>query len=699
MRGGIDSEAMASELSALASASAKLGERLAGLRSREEMRKLRMDQLAVMVGEAKSRMARQPKMQEFLERLQDRCHQKSVGLYEELLTAVVHDVLGGVNTVALSLKTLRGLPALDIEMATPEGKRESIMEGNGGALTNIVSTGLRVIALARSGAYPFLVLDEPDCWIKPEMVPQFATVVGQIAKDLGIQVLLISHHDAGAFAGFSSQVKLGRRGGKLEARPEGNFDASAWIGAKTGVKQFRLRDFMSHEDTVIPLSPGVTCLIGDNNIGKSAVVSALRALFHGSGEDTAIAHGASHFNVEAVFHDDSRLSVERYAKKSPKQRWRYWIPGQTEPLHDASPKDGAPEWVDMIAKVARDGDLDIAFAKQKTPVFLLDQPPSARARILAVGRESAHLQRLIAKNKDRNLIDARLARDGEQEGAAINRELETLSGLGPMEDELLRAKSRGGRVEAAISAAESVAARVARLEALARVIDDGSLLSSWGAPAAPRLEAVDELARSLAALRRAAGVAVLDAPEPSGAAPVAISTEGLAAAMRALTRARAAAALPDPSAPARAPVLQGVEALRRALPALGRSRAAAAQEPPPAPPAAPALFEVDRLLDFGRRLSRLVKLLPAMEAAAKLAPPSRPALSDTDRLAASMALLSSRMAGLEKAPGALAKIKEQTSRLFAEREALIEEMGGACPTCGEAISAHGGERHVEGVHA
>lgn len=676
------------ELAGLAPNLAREGERLAGLRSRQEMRRLRMDQLSAMVGSAKSRMARQPNVQEFLERLQESCHQKSVGLYEELLSAVVHDVLGGEKSVALTLKTARGLPSLDIEMATVAGKRESILDGNGGALTNILSAGLRVIALARSGAYPFLVLDEPDCWIKPELVPKFANVIGQIAKDLQIQVLLISHHDGAAFASFSSQVCLAVRGGKLEARPQGDFDSAQWDGALSGIRELRLRDYMSHEDTSIPLSPGVTCLVGDNNTGKSAVVSALRALFYGSGTDSAIAHDKLLFSVQATFHDLAVLDVERYLKKSPKQRWRYRVPGQAEPVQDSSPKDGAPEWIDHVAKIARTEDLDIAFANQKSPVFLLDQAPSRRASILAVGRESAHLQRLIAKNKERNLLDARLARDGEAEGAAIGRELAALGVLDAVEDDLVNLRRTGSDLESKVRAKEALGAALSRAAKLASSIEAGFGLEDWPEQEAPRVVPVDELARRAAFLRAASTLAEIRLEAFVPATPELLAVEHLREACPALVRARVVAALDEPAAMQHTSNPQSTDLLAGAIKALARSQDTAALSAPEKLMEAPSLVGCDGLIDAGRKLSKLRRLLPAMEAASALAAPEPPRIEATELLAASLALALALEVQVSVGPSALVKLAAAEADLARQREQLVDWAGGLCPTCGGCLTEH-----------
>jgi len=128
------------------------------------------------VQESKKWLAKQPDYLKFLQHLQSALHQKNIGAFSELLTYFVKDVLKKDKDIIFDLYTYHNLPALKIE-ALNDGCRESIYEGNGGSIANIVSTGLRLIALSRLQHRKFIVLDEPDCWLKPDHVPIFAKII------------------------------------------------------------------------------------------------------------------------------------------------------------------------------------------------------------------------------------------------------------------------------------------------------------------------------------------------------------------------------------------------------------------------------------------------------------------------------------------------------------------------------------------
>ena len=66
-----------------------------------------------------------------------------------------------------------------------------------------------MFALANLGADEhrrFLVLDEQDCWLRPELVPRLVKIVHQAAKELEFQVIMISHHDIGLFERYADKV-------------------------------------------------------------------------------------------------------------------------------------------------------------------------------------------------------------------------------------------------------------------------------------------------------------------------------------------------------------------------------------------------------------------------------------------------------------------------------------------------------------
>ncbi|MEX2389192.1 MAG: hypothetical protein WD534_15045 [Phycisphaeraceae bacterium] len=90
-----------------------------------------------------------------------------------------------------------------------DGNREDILRGQGGSVANILSVGLRMFALTTLDTTRhrrFLVLDEQDCWLRPDLVPKLVKIVHDAGRALGFQVLMISHHDASSFQQYADRL-------------------------------------------------------------------------------------------------------------------------------------------------------------------------------------------------------------------------------------------------------------------------------------------------------------------------------------------------------------------------------------------------------------------------------------------------------------------------------------------------------------
>lgn len=372
--------------------------------------------------QAQERIQADQMVKEVLERIQHREHERAVGAYEQLLGAFLSDVLPGERQIVMDLHTDRSAPALDIFIKKGENMPlEDAWLGTGGSVTNLLSTGLRLVALLRSDQRRFLVLDESDCWIKPTLIPQYASVVSQMSQELGVQILMISHHDESLFAQhIPHRLRLTRNKGQLLlAEWSPTSDIPQWGEYQTGLRGIGLKDFQSHQNTLIPLAPGVTLLQGDNDIGKSAVVNALRAVFDADANDTLIKHHAPFAQVTLDFGPEHLLTWQRFRKGKVKCSYKLLDTNTHEVIH-ATDGTRIPEWLSDTLKIGKVDGLDIQIGQQQDPVFLLNQPPSTRAKALSIGQESGHVNNMMSfdrmelqeaksslKSCERELEDAR----------------------------------------------------------------------------------------------------------------------------------------------------------------------------------------------------------------------------------------------------------------------------------------------------
>ena len=411
--------------------------KFSGLRTALETRE---KELTRKVALAKGRLALAEEADAALEGMQQIVHQRSVGVFEELLSAILSDALPESGPVKLELGTERGLPALDVSVQNGENL-EDVLTGSGGAATNLLVAGLRFSALCRTNNRRFIVLDEPDCWLKPEHIPAFIKVLTGVAKQVETQVIFVSHHDPSFFEGAVDMVKFNYVDRLTTEVQPIEPHVHAWQdNATPGIRSLRLINFRKFADVSIPLSPGITAFIGDNNLGKShAAVGALHAVAYGDSTDKDIRHGEEEAKVVITLEDDFRIEWTRKRKGSPKVTYALFQ-GDKE-IHNGPPpgRGQIPPWLIERLGIARACDLDVQLHSQKKPVFLLDEPASVRAQLLSVGRESERLHTLIerygnAKRKDRETV-----REGEAEIALLRSRIagsESITGMGDSIKEL-----------------------------------------------------------------------------------------------------------------------------------------------------------------------------------------------------------------------------------------------------------------------
>lgn len=122
---------------------------------------------------------------------------------ETNLSHAIREILGQERRVVSCRDLKAGRLHIQFQIEREDGEIEDILRGQGGSVCNILSVGLRLVALSLldpAAHRPFLVLDEQDCWLKPELVPRFMCVIKAVADKLGLQVLVISHHQIDHFA-------------------------------------------------------------------------------------------------------------------------------------------------------------------------------------------------------------------------------------------------------------------------------------------------------------------------------------------------------------------------------------------------------------------------------------------------------------------------------------------------------------------
>jgi DNA repair exonuclease SbcCD ATPase subunit len=178
------------------------------LRWQETELRSRLDQYKEEMADVDAFLESQPKVADRLEYLCRELFGEILDEVERNLTYALKDVLGQ-DLVAISTREVqRGKVTISFGIER-NGHPEDILIGQGGSVCNVISVGLRLIALSQLDEKQhrrFLVLDEQDCWLRPDLVPRLMSIIYSIAHRLGFQILVISHHDVGQFREYADRI-------------------------------------------------------------------------------------------------------------------------------------------------------------------------------------------------------------------------------------------------------------------------------------------------------------------------------------------------------------------------------------------------------------------------------------------------------------------------------------------------------------
>jgi ABC-type glutathione transport system ATPase component len=143
-----------------------------------------------------------------LQTLSEKLFKQVLGLLEQKLTIALQEVLGQPIKFRARSGFKKGGAVVEFAIER-DGHEEEVYRGQGGSVQNVLSVGLRMFALATLDPAKhrrFLVLDEQDCWLRPELVPELVKIVHQAARKLGFQVIMISHHDYSLFDRYADRI-------------------------------------------------------------------------------------------------------------------------------------------------------------------------------------------------------------------------------------------------------------------------------------------------------------------------------------------------------------------------------------------------------------------------------------------------------------------------------------------------------------
>lgn len=180
------------------------------------------------------------------------------------------------------------------------------------------------------------------------------------------------------------------------------------------IRRIVLENFMSHSRTEIEPAQGLTVLIGPNNCGKSAVVSALQTLCSNITGDFMVRHGEKECRVTIETEDGHSVTWRRH-----RGAVSYIIDGREVP-RGVTPDD-LHEVLRLPKVVSEDGNdkFDIHFGSQKSPIFLLDDTERRAAMFFASSSDAEYLMRMQKRHQEK-------VREAKRDGIKLGERLTKL---------------------------------------------------------------------------------------------------------------------------------------------------------------------------------------------------------------------------------------------------------------------------------
>ncbi len=187
---------------------AQVHRRFDRLQGKREELIARQNELNGQLNDVKSYLAIADSVTDALELLSNNVFQRELSVIESTLTKALQEILDQPVVFKATASFKRDAASVEFSIER-NGNPEDIMRGQGGSVANVVSVGLRMFAITTLDERRhrrFLVLDEQDCWLHPDLVPKLTRIVQEAGTALGFQVLMISHHDVSNFLRHADKV-------------------------------------------------------------------------------------------------------------------------------------------------------------------------------------------------------------------------------------------------------------------------------------------------------------------------------------------------------------------------------------------------------------------------------------------------------------------------------------------------------------
>lgn len=618
-----------------------------------------------------------------LNELHQRTQVRTKEVYEQLLTTLVQEIKPGDpenEKVVLETEIRRNRTSLEVGMKNDKGHIRNVYLDKGGSVENIIAMGLRFIAVSRTSNRRLIVMDEADSALRSEYIPIFAAIMDQLARQIGMQVIYISHHPVSCFEGKARIIHLERQDGYVTAEQvsdvakSGNKEIQEKLGSElnededmmegVGLRYIRLVNVKQHENTMIELSPYVNVITADVDVGKSTVVQAIEALSHNLGREGLIRDGQPSARVEIGLEDGMTLQWS-YARRGTKKTNYKLTNSDNKEVQTSDSGTEVPAWLHDYLGMEKHQDFDLHISDQHNSSFILDKRISGfrRAELLSLGKEATQVQKMITQHGEKADRCRRIVNENKKKLLEVKNKLAALRSIGSIEE------------------------RLVDLRSLAKSIESSSTNNTW---LKSNIELITKCEGKIAALSPIVSIALPSKKEINDLSGIRIQSVSIIAKEKRLALLSSVASIEIPNKP-KVKDLSGFLELGRGIGKATQKIEALSSIQDLVAPKKPKLSDTNAMGLIYHRLEKINAVSKVMENL-DFEIPKKPTVSDLSAYAETGKSISLKGKAAQDISTKIKEAEKELSECIIEKDGVITSLGGVCPVCKGSIKCKG-EQH------
>lgn len=187
---------------------------LAKKEAEEDMLKAELTSKRLRLDEATSAVTKLSDGVTLIQKFSDGMQTGIIQRFEDLLTRGVRQIFDKDYAIRIEFQSKGNGVSADFYAILPDGKKVNLAKGEGGGLKDLVGVLQRVLYIILEPSHPakLLVLDENMKHLDAARAPIAFAFISDLCKELGIQVIWVTHSDAAKGlqeAGSARIIKIG----------------------------------------------------------------------------------------------------------------------------------------------------------------------------------------------------------------------------------------------------------------------------------------------------------------------------------------------------------------------------------------------------------------------------------------------------------------------------------------------------------